>query len=421
MNFIEPLAGELDRLRPDPLIFEEELDFLPRAATALEQAAGGRSGRFYWRSEHDHLYCLELGDLGRGRPSTATVFGHWDRYEPRPPEHEIDRDLMVFHLWFAAAAGLDPDAVAKVAARAGLPPSWPAGAVLRTPEERFANLPGFDYAPQYAVVEDLRMAYVEAGEGDPILMLHGEPTWGYLYRRMIPALAQVGRVVVPDLIGFGRSDKPAAANAYSFRAHVRWMRKFIEQLGLERITLVCQDWGGLIGLRVLAENSGRFARLAATHTGLGRADANPGQGFRKWRAFSQRTRFMDVPRMMARTLVKRREAISEDELAAYGAPFPGPEYQTAALLFPRLVPIRPDHPGAFEAAGAVASLRKIDIPVFLPWGDSDPITVRGRAVLQDIFPHAVAADFPGGGHFIQEDCGEELADSIGAWMKGSLC
>lgn len=420
MNFIEPLPGELERLRPDPLIFEEELDFLPRAAAALEQAAGGRSGRFYWRSRHDHLYCLELGDLGRGRPSTAAVFGHWERYEPRPPEHEIDRDLMAFHLWFAAAAGLDPEAVGKVAERAGLPGSWPAGAVLRTPDERFANLPGFDYEPRCAVVEDLRAAYVEAGSGDPILMLHGEPTWGYLYRRMIPALSKIGRVIVPDLIGFGRSDKPAAPNAYSFRAHVRWMRKFIEQLGLERITLVCQDWGGLIGLCVLAENSSRFARLAATHTGIGGVDRKPGEAFRKWRAFSQRTRFMDAPRMIARTLVKRRESIGADELAAYGAPFPGPEYQTAALAFPRLVPIRPDHPGAFQSAQAAAKLRKLDLPVFLPWGDSDPITSRGRAALHDIFPHAVAADLPGGGHFIQEDCGEELADLIAAWMQDAL-
>ncbi len=421
MNFIEPLSGELDHLRPDPLIFEEELDFLPCAATALEQAVGGRSGRFYWRSEHDHLYCLELGDLGRGRPSTATVFGHWDRYEPRPPEHEIDCDLMAFNLWFAEIAGLDPEAVAKVADRTGLPPSWPEGSVLRTPDERFANLLGFDYEPQYAVVENLRMAYVEAGEGAPVLMLHGEPTWGYLYRRMIPALSKVGRVIVPDLIGFGRSDKPAAANAYSYRAHVRWVRKFIEQLDLERITLVCQDWGGLIGLRVLAENSCRFARLAATHTGLGDATGKPNEAFRNWRAFSQRTRFMDVPKMMARTLVKRRDAIAEAELAAYGAPFPGPEYQIAALLFPRMVPTRPDHPGAFYASKAIEGLRKIDIPVFLPWGDSDPITGRGRAALKDIFPHAAAADLPGGGHFIQEDCGEELANLIVAWIKDSLC
>lgn len=417
MNFIEPLGGELEHLRPDPLVFEQELDFLPRAAEALGQAVGAHSGRFYWRSAHDHLYCLELGDLGRGRPSTATVFGHWERYEPRPPEHEIERDLMAFNLWFAGVADLNPEAVAKVAARAALPTERPAGSVLRTPDERFACLPGFDYEPRYAVIEGLRTAYVEAGEGDPILMLHGEPTWGYLYRHMIPALSKVGRVIVPDLIGFGRSDKPTAANAYSYRSHVRWMRKFIEQLGLDRITLVCQDWGGLIGLRVLAENSARFARLAATHTGLADTAKKPNEAFGKWRSFSQKTRFMDVPALMARTLVKRRETITEDELAAYGAPFPGPAYQTAALLFPRLVPTRPDHPGAFHAARAAERLREIDIPVFLPWGDSDPITRRGRVALKAIFPNAATADLPAGGHFIQEDCGAELADLIVDWIE----
>lgn len=417
MKFIEPLPGELDHLRPDPLVFEQELDFLPSAAESLEQAVGGRSGRFYWRSDHDHLYCVELGDLGRGRPSTATVFGHWDRYEPRPPEHEIDRDLMAFNLWFAAIANLDPEAVAKVAARGKLPIEWPQGSVLRTPEERFSNLPGFDYEAQYIDVEGLRMAYVEAGEGDPILLLHGEPTWGYLYRHMIPALSKVGRVIVPDLIGFGRSDKPVAPNAYSYRAHVRWVRKFIEQLGLEQITLVCQDWGGLIGLRVLAENCGRFARLVATHTSLIDSTKKPNEAFLKWRGFSQKAQFMDVPRMMARTLVKRRDAITKEELAAYGAPFPGPKFQRAALMFPRLVPIHPNHPGAFYAARAIEKLRAIEIPTFLPWGDSDPITGRWREPMKAIFPNAETADLPDGGHFIQEDCGVELSEMIVDWMR----
>ena len=416
MKFFDPDLQELERLRPDPLVFEEELDFRPRAAEALEKAVGGRAGRFYWRSDHDHLYSIELGDLGRGRPSTATLFGYWDRYEPRPPEHEIDRDLMTFNLWYADIAGLDSEAVAKVAARAETSAGWPEGSVLRTPEERFADLPGYDYEPRYVEVEDLRMAYVEAGSGDPILMLHGEPTWGYLYRHMIAPLAGLGRVIVPDLIGFGRSDKPVAPNAYSYRSHVRWVRKFIESLDLSRITLVCQDWGGLIGLRVLAENSERFARLVATHTGISDGGAAPTAAFLKWRRFSQRARFMDVPRMIGRMLVKRADSITPAELAAYGAPFPSAAHQTAALVFPRLVPIRRDHPGAWEAAGAVEKLRASDIPVFLPGGDADPITGRWREPLQSIFPQAVRADLAGAGHFIQEDCGPELATEIATWM-----
>ncbi len=416
MKFFHPDPEELERLRPDPLVFEEELDFRPQAAEALGRAVGSRAGRFYWRSDHDHLYSIELGDLGRGRPSKATLFGHWDRYEPRPPEHEIDRDLMTFNLWYADIADLDREAVAKVAARAGISLGWPEGSVLRTPEERFANLSGYDYEPRYVEVEDLRMAYVEAGSGDPILMLHGEPTWGYLYRHMIPPLAVLGRVIVPDLIGFGRSDKPVAPNAYTYRSHVRWARKFIESLDLSRITLVCQDWGGLIGLRVLAENSERFARLVATHTGIGDGSVSTTAAFLKWRRFSQRARFMDVPRLIGRTLVKGAESITATELAAYGAPFPSAAYQTAALVFPRLVPVRRDHPGAWEAARAVEKLRALDIPVFLPWGDSDPITGHWRARLQSMFPQAVRADLSGAGHFIQEDCGPELAAEIAKWM-----
>jgi hypothetical protein len=150
----------------------------------------------------------------------ATVYGHWDRYEPRPPEPELDADLLDFSLWVAAvAASLDPADIASVAQHARIPTTWPEGTVLRTPDACFNELPDFPYPPQYVMVEGLRLAYVAHGAGDPILMLHGEPTWGYLYRHMIVPLADVGRVIVPDLIGFGRSDKPVADNAYSYKAH----------------------------------------------------------------------------------------------------------------------------------------------------------------------------------------------------------
>ena len=285
MDFINPSPKELAVLRADPLLWEQELDVRPEFAEAVERACGKRTGRVYWRSAHDYLYAIELADLGRGRPSMAMVFGHWDRYEPRPPEHEIDADLLDLCDWLARIGGLNPADVAKVAQYAGIKPAWPEGSVLRTPDSRFTSLPGFPYEPKYVEIEGLRMAYVEAGTGDPILCLHGEPTWSYLYRHMIPVLSRVGRVIAPDLIGFGRSDKPVAANAYSYKSHARWMRGFLAALNLEKITLVCQDWGGLIGLRVLSQVPERFARLVAMNTGLP-IGAAPAEAFLKWRRFA---------------------------------------------------------------------------------------------------------------------------------------
>jgi haloalkane dehalogenase len=416
VNFAEPSSEELSCLRSDPLLWEQELDVRPDVAQAIERATRTRAGRVYWRSQHDHLYGLELADLGRGRPSIATVFGYWDRYEPRPPEHEIDSDLLAFSLWVAEIAeSLDPADIARVAQFAGVKTSWVEGSVLRTPDDRFAALPEFPYQPEYIEIEGLRMAYVEQGKGDPVLMLHGEPTWGYLYRHMIPPLAQAGRVIVPDLIGFGRSDKPVAANAYSYKSHVRWVRKFVEQLDLRRVTLVGQDWGGLIGLRVLAQSPERFARLVAMNTAIpdGRL---LGDAFMKWRRFSQRVEALDLPRLMRNSLKKR--VLTDAEAAAYAAPFPAKEYQTAALVFPRLVPIRPDHTGAYENRRAIERLRTLPLPVFLPWADGDPITAAAEEHLRSIFPNvAPPVVIRGAGHFLQEDSGEEVAEKILSWMK----
>jgi haloalkane dehalogenase len=418
LRFVTPDEEELALLRADPLLWEQELDVRPEVAAAIEQATAHRSGRVYWRSAHDHLYALELADLGRGRPSMAMVYGFWDRYEPRPPEHEITADLLDLSLWVAEIVeGIDPADVARVAtfALGRKRPTWSEGSVLRTPDECFAELPGYPYPPRYVEIEGLRMAYVETGAGDPILCLHGEPTWGYLYRRMIPTLAAAGRVIVPDLIGFGRSDKPVAPNAYSYRAHVRWVQRFIETLDLRRITLVCQDWGGLIGLRVLARQPERFARLVAMNTAFPTGEA-PSEAFLRWRRFSQRARWLDLAAMMRQAV---RRPLADAEAAAYSAPFPDARYQTGALVFPRLVPIRPDHPGAYDNRRAIATLRMLDLPVLLPWGDSDPITGEGEAQLRGIFRN-VAPPFPvrGAGHFIQEDRGEEVADGIVRWLRG---
>jgi len=415
MRWTTPAAEELSYLRADPLLWEQELDARPEVAEAIERAAGLRAGRVYWRSEHDHLYALELADLGRGRPSMAMVYGFWDRFEPRPPEHEIDADLLAFSLWVAEVGGLGPEDVAKVAERAGIVTAWPEGSVVRTPEDRFAELPGFAHLPRYVEVEGLRMAWVEQGSGDPILMLHGEPTWGYLYRHMIPPLAGAGRVIVPDLIGFGRSDKPLAENAYSIKSHVRWLRQFITTLDLRRITLVCQDWGGSLGLRALAEMPERFARLVAMNTGIA-AGQSRGEAFLKWRRFSQRATHLDVGRLMSNTLKLRRP--TPEEAAAYNAPFPSADYQTAALVFPRLVPVRPDHPGAYDNRMAIERLRTLDLPVLLVWGAEDAITAAGEAHLRSIFRHVSPTQWVAeAGHFIQEDAGQEVAARILEWMK----
>jgi haloalkane dehalogenase len=345
----------------------------------------------------------------------AVVYGHWDRYEPRPPEHEIDGDLLALSMWIAEIApSLNPADVAKVALFAGVKTTWPDGSVLRTPDDRFTNLPGFFYAPKYVEVEGLRMAYVEHGSGDPILLLHGEPTWSYLYRHMIPPLAEVGRVIAPDLIGFGRSDKPVATNAYSYKSHTRWLRGFIEALDLRKITMVCQDWGGSLGLRILAEQPERFARLVAMNTGISIGDPRS-EAFYKWRRFSQRVESLDVPTLMRNTLTKRK--LSDAEAAAYGAPFPSKAYQTAALVFPRLVPIRKDHPGAYDNRIAIGHLKTLDLPVLLPWGELDAITAPAEPFLRSFFRNvAPPLWIRGAGHFIQEDAGEEVAGHILEWI-----
>jgi len=416
VKFVTPASEELSYLRPDPLLWEQELDVRPDVAEAIERATGLRAGQVYWRSKHDHLYSLELTDAGRGRPSMGMVYGYWDRYEPRPPEHELDADLLAFSVWVAEVAeSLNPADVIKVAQFAGVKGTWPEGSVVRTPEERFDDLPGFPYEPKYAEVEGLRIAYVEHGSGDPILMLHGEPTWSYLYRHMIPPLAGAGRVIAPDLIGFGRSDKPVADNAYTYRSHVRWVRGFIQALDLDRITLVCQDWGGSLGLRALSQIPERFARLVAMNTGISDG-RGPGEAFLKWRRYSQQVRWLDLPGLMRATLKKRQ--LTDAEAAAYAAPFPSVEHQTGALVFPRLVPIRPDHPGAYDNRVAIERLKTLDLPALAIWGSEDPITASGaahlRSILRNVAPTVV---IEGAGHFIQEDAGEEVAERILEWMR----
>jgi haloalkane dehalogenase len=421
MKFVTPSAEELSCLRADPLLWEQELDVRPDVAEDIERATGIRSGKVYWRSAHNYLYGLELADLGRKHPSMAMVLGYWDRYEPRPPEHEITADLADFSLWVAQVSrSLDPEDVNQTFRFAWVRAyfcQWAPGSVLRTPEERFANLPDFPYQPKYVEVEGLRMAYVEEGAGDPILMLHGEPAWGYVYRRMIPALARRGRVIVPDLIGFGRSDKPAAANAHSYKSHVRWLRGFIEALNLNRITLVCHGGGGALGFRLLAEDPLPFLRAAAMNTGIWDGYP-PGQAFLEWRREFQMAESLDVAEIVRKAL--RKHKLSDAEAAAYAAPFPSKEYQAAPRVFPRLVPLGPEEPGAYDNRMAIAQIKggkTPNAPLLTIWSGDDPITAPAEEHLRSIFRTvAPRITVPEAGHFIQEDAGEEVAEHIVRWL-----
>lgn len=295
---------------------------------------------------------------------------------------------------------------------------------LRTPEARFAGLPGYAFEPNYIEVPDdcggaLRIHYVDEGPSGapPILMLHGEPSWSYLYRKMIPVFADAGyRAVAPDLPGFGKSDKPAERADYTYERHVSWMRSFIEALDLTEITLVCQDWGGLIGLRLAAENEARFARIAAANTFLPTGDVDPGAAFRAWREYSQNAPEFKIGNIVAGGCASRP---SDEIIAAYDAPFPDDTYKQGAREFPVLVPISPDDPAAAANRAAWDVLSRWAKPVLTAFGDSDPITRGADRVLQQMIPGATGqphTTISGAGHFIQEDKGEELAGVIANWL-----
>lgn len=299
--------------------------------------------------------------------------------------------------------------------------------ILRTPDERFANLPGYDFPPNYAQVgadQALRMHYVAAGpaDGPLVLLLHGEPSWSYLYRKMIPVFAEAGcRVIAPDLIGFGKSDKPADIDVYTYQQHLDWLRELLfDRLDLKDITLFCQDWGGLLGLRLVAEHPDRFARVAAGNTFLPTGDQAPGEDFLKWQNFSQKTKRLPVAKIIKSSCVT---PLSDDVLAAYGAPFPEEEYKAAARKFPALVPVSPDDPAAEPNRKAWESLKKFEKPFLCCFSDSDPITRGGDVVFRRYIPGAKQqphTTIQQAGHFLQEDKGEEIASYVLKWMRGEL-
>jgi haloalkane dehalogenase len=286
--------------------------------------------------------------------------------------------------------------------------------VLSTPEERFADVPDFPYRPSYAdVAHGLRMAYVEAGPGDgePVLLLHGEPTWSFLYRVVIPILAEAGlRVIAPDLIGFGRSDKPADVADHSYARHVEWVRSLaFDALDLHGVTVVGHDWGGLIGLRLATENADRVARIVATNTGLPTGDQQMPEVWLRFRSAVRSAPVLDVARLVRSGC---RNRLPPEVLAAYDAPFPDETYKAAPRAMPNLVPTTPDDPASAANRAAWQRLSTWDKPFLVAFSDLDPITSAMGPVLHSAVPGAESVTIAGGGHFVQEDAGEQLGSAI---------
>lgn len=294
--------------------------------------------------------------------------------------------------------------------------------ILRTPDERFVDLPGYPFEPNYVTDGDIRIHCVDEGPRDaaPVLMLHGEPSWSYLYRKMIPIFTALGlRAVAPDLVGFGRSDKPAERSDYTYERHVAWMRSVIEQLDLRDITLVCQDWGGLIGLRLAAEHPDRFARIVAANTFLPTGDIPPGEAFLQWREYSQTTPEFNVGKIVNGGCVTD---LPDEVIAAYDAPFPSDEYKAGARQFPTLVPVSPDDPAAPANRAAWEVLMKWEKPFLTAFGDSDKITRGGDRFMQQAIPGCAGrahTTIEAAGHFVQEDKGEELARITAAFIEST--
>jgi haloalkane dehalogenase len=292
---------------------------------------------------------------------------------------------------------------------------------LRTPDERFADLPGFPYAPRYVEVDDteggtLRVAVVDEGPADapPVLLLHGEPSWSFLYRTVIPPLVAAGhRVVAPDLVGFGRSDKPTRIEDHTYARHVGWMREALfDHLDLTDVVLFCQDWGGLIGLRLVGEHPDRFAGVVVANTGMPTGDQRMPDAFLAWQRYALTAEEFPVGHLVAGGCA---QPVADEVLAAYDAPFPDDTFKAGARAMPALVPTSPDDPAAAANRAAWETLQRFDRPLVCAFSDGDPITAGGDAVFRKLVPGA--ADQPhttieGGGHFLQEDRGEACADVV---------
>ena len=291
---------------------------------------------------------------------------------------------------------------------------------LRTPDEFFNDLPDFSYTPHYTMVGGLRVAHIDEGPRDApvVLLMHGEPTWSFLYRKMIPVLVAAGfRVVAPDLVGFGRSDKPARPSDYSYANHVRWMNAWLAANDLRRITLFCQDWGSLIGLRMVVDAPQRFDRIVLANGGLPTGTSAIPFAFKVWRAFARFSPWFPIGRIVKAGCA---QGLTPQELAAYNAPFPTRRHRIAARLFPGFVPTRPDDPERENNERAWEFFKRWDKPFLTLFSNRDPVTRGGHRIWQQLVPgaqgqpHAVTR---GAGHFLQEDKGAEVAQAIVAFIQ----
>lgn len=299
--------------------------------------------------------------------------------------------------------------------------------VLRTPDERFEGLADYPFQPRYVEIGadtgvPLRVHYLDEGppSGQVVLLLHGEPSWSYLYRWMIPVLVDAGlRAVAIDLVGFGRSDKPASRDDYTYAAHVEWTWAAVQAIGLDAITLVCQDWGGLIGLRLVGEHPEHFARVVAANTFLPTGDRSPGEAFFAWQKYSQETPDFEVGKIINGGCASE---LTTGQIAAYDAPFPDDTFKAGARQFPMLVPTSPDDPAAAANRAAWESLRRYERPFLCAFSDGDPITRGGDKVLRASIPGAQNIDpvtITGAGHFLQEDKGRELASAVATFVAAT--
>ncbi len=313
---------------------------------------------------------------------------------------------------------------------------------IRTPDDRFADLPDFPFEPHYAEVDDtaaglgspagkdntadggtLRVHHVDEGPAGaaPVLLMHGEPSWSYLYRKMIPALVAAGhRVVAPDLVGFGRSDKPTEPDDYSYARHVEWMRQLLfDRLDLRGITFFGQDWGGLIGLRLVAAEPDRFARVCIANTGLPTGHARPTEAFLAWQKFAQETETFPVGSFVQGATTTE---LPPEVVAAYDAPFPDDSYKAGARAFPVLVPTGLDDPASADNMAAWEVLESFERPFLTAFSDQDPITAGGAKRFQEKVPGAQGqphTTIEGGGHFLQEDKGPALAQLLNDFIAAT--
>lgn len=286
--------------------------------------------------------------------------------------------------------------------------------IIRTPENRFDNLEDYNFSSNYIDVdENLRLHYLDEGDKNKpiVLLLHGEPTWSYLYRKMIPILSKDFRVIAPDLIGFGKSDKFLNKEDYTYQNHINWISTFIEKLDLYNIALFCQDWGGFIGLRIITEMENRFSMVIASNTTLPTGNMPLTESFEKWRAYSQHSQDFNIGKVIDMGTV---QPISKAVLDAYDAPFPSEEYKAGARIFPTLVPIDHGNPESIKNIEAWEKLKLWNKPFLTIFGNEDDIMTGAEKTLQKLIPGAKGQNHAilNAGHFIQEEKGEELAQFI---------